>query len=1237
MKEQDCIKNIRKHIEGGNMSFIIGAGFSKNISSKFLSWNELLRPMIYEMYTEQMSRSPKKNKFAIQNIINEKGYLEIASEYIKRKGYHEAIDVYIENLTPYLVKQDDGSYVVMCKGKCVDQQPFLECHKKLMSLGVKNIYTFNYDNALDVFGETEIADESFKEQDNAALLIQRYEKDKDSYRECLNLLKEEIETMHSESQKASSTEIFDTLLKKVNEKIETFKLELTPFSNQNTIDGTFTKNIALFDTAIAKQKSVSHSAEMRRDDVYQLITNSFQISLTENNHNLYKLHGNLRLPNSQKFGFDNDTHKQYIICKEDYEEYASKHDAFVNLMKISLLRGTFCIIGFSCDDPNFLMWIDWVKDVLDKSKKDNDHYHANPIFFINVEKEPIPEDKLLLLQNHYITPLNLYCLFPSAKDSRQRMLSFLESIEMDKTKYIEYNNAWDKINLGHTKELITESIIPYINRVYELTKYNRISAQANYSHYKRTDVFNSADKLINQGQYTTETAKLIYAALKGELMPIRAVLNNSNIRQLLQSKDMDAKLNAQYKLLVMRSRILQHESIKVLSSIEDSEYECIWGKLFTFRFQEAQNMLSKWSPNTTFNCVRKQMLLSVFNSTEIPSDQVLSLLNQDNFDCIQDYKYALDILPQIRGIVFQDDKGHASLDKDVRKLKDLLEFHNPDLIEIWKTIDYLLNDICKPDEKHPYGNVRHSYKFSSYNSELVNATKILQILIELGIPTESRNLIFIDKNKWMIVCENLYEYYPYPCLYFTLLYGNSKDVIRKVAQNYIYNTELYSILPTMLNEILQSSLDPFCPNNIKEAIYIAAPIFMQAVIPEKWFDSFKKVYDSFNFTSTNPNRDRIRADYDFFIKSLKLTHNIEFKKQVVIDCLNKQSDVDNFYNEMIIAASTGIDSLGDIVNDKVMALMNNANTPAQFYVLLNMRQFVNNDTLCHKFLALPDNLYNDITLLNGVSWFAKDYPVLQTKLRDVVINSSLLWRTGISEDHKRITPYSYVLDINLIQNDIEFNEMQIGIIYDKMLVALNAISDIILQSNKRLDPFNNWVSILTIMLQFLCKNKKILDKKLTYIDTRKKVENLYYQNRGGAQISTLLIDDDHTGDAIESLVKEIVIGGVSKSQYEYMLIANKIILCNSQYLNSCFKHFAWALTEYENQFNQKIFYPLLKSILDLYKPYFLHKKPRKWDIQYAEKNIVEKELIAIYKIYAQWSGKSTFWAKYKPIYYFPSQ
>lgn len=155
-------------------------------------------------------------------------------------------------------------------------------------------------------------------------------------------------------------------------------------------------------------------------------------------------------------------------------------------------------------------------------------------------------------------------------------------------------------------------------------------------------------------------------------MPLSAVLDNQHLKRLLQDTKIEDQLRTKYALLALRSRILQNQPIDELPKAkEDSLYECIWGELFALRFGKAKQLLDAWNPDTAFNKVRKQILLSVFDDTEIKSEQILNLLQQENFTCIQDYKYALDILPQIRGIFFNDENGHISLDKDVRTLQRL--------------------------------------------------------------------------------------------------------------------------------------------------------------------------------------------------------------------------------------------------------------------------------------------------------------------------------------------------------------------------------------------------------------------------------------------------------------------------------------------------------------------------------------------------------------------------------------
>lgn len=66
------------------MSFIIGAGFSKNISRQYLSWWELMQDMVHELYGAEM----EANDMGEGDIISKYGYLGVASEYVRRKGYH---------------------------------------------------------------------------------------------------------------------------------------------------------------------------------------------------------------------------------------------------------------------------------------------------------------------------------------------------------------------------------------------------------------------------------------------------------------------------------------------------------------------------------------------------------------------------------------------------------------------------------------------------------------------------------------------------------------------------------------------------------------------------------------------------------------------------------------------------------------------------------------------------------------------------------------------------------------------------------------------------------------------------------------------------------------------------------------------------------------------------------------------------------------------------------------------
>lgn len=71
-----------------------------------------------------------------------------------------------------------------------------------------------------------------------------------------------------------------------------------------------------------------------------------------NRPRIVKLHGSL--PSDGRF----------IVTDEDYRRYPHDFAPFVNSVHQALLENTFCLIGFSGEDPNFLQWVGWIHDKL---------------------------------------------------------------------------------------------------------------------------------------------------------------------------------------------------------------------------------------------------------------------------------------------------------------------------------------------------------------------------------------------------------------------------------------------------------------------------------------------------------------------------------------------------------------------------------------------------------------------------------------------------------------------------------------------------------------------------------------------------------------------------------------------------------------------------------------------------------------------------------------------------------
>lgn len=129
------------------------------------------------------------------------------------------------------------------------------------------------------------------------------------------------------------------------------------------------------------------------------------------------------------------SHRPFIITEEDYRTYPVRFAPLVNTVQQSLLENVFCMVGFSCEDPNFLKWIGWIHDNLGKSS-------SQKIYMISVT--PILEAKVKLLFEQNIVVVDLTTIWGD-KDVAGRMAAFVDALHK-KVKNKEAEDTWFSAN-----------------------------------------------------------------------------------------------------------------------------------------------------------------------------------------------------------------------------------------------------------------------------------------------------------------------------------------------------------------------------------------------------------------------------------------------------------------------------------------------------------------------------------------------------------------------------------------------------------------------------------------------------------------------------------------------------------------------------------------------------------------------------------------------------------------------
>lgn len=1129
------LKELKQKLDSKQMSVLIGAGFSMNVSEIFPSWSDLLYDMVYFLYgreiEEAYSNTPvkrrgKKEEFQqekIKNYINTIGYLNIVSEYIKRKGFPEAIATYIEEKTPKIAKEGNKKYLVnSIKGKNNKEElndSMLDLHRLLINLPWNNIYTTNYDEMLElaIDGNDENNLKSILSEIKSKI-EQHYKEIEDDYHK-KNELESKFEKLTNQESNFKNVEK-DNQIIKYTEETEDYKeikrdLETIEYSikgNRNLIEQSEKELIKVQKELDKCLKVVVHSSELG----------------IKRNKNLIKLHGTLRKKNT-KYGFDNDNRNHYVISKEDYESYPQKHEAFTQLMRISLLQESYCLIGFSGDDPNFLEWVKWVRDVLEKRELED---KTNKIYLINLGKNDLSKEKELFFENHRIFSINLdndevvsflekevdFKFNSNNTNRRQELLrlffAYLKSDDFDSPnifleqhKAKKYEETWNNIKTLNPQKVDIDQILESYNNIIQNHNCYRIKPQDwIYSHNKKDLIFFSKKLLQDLKENKDKQSKLldlILIALEDLTLPYNKFRKQEEISfvESLLSNDEQKKIYGKIKL---RTTILEGDKIEfenIITEIEFDEdllnYEKIVLNAFLLNFKEVKTILKNWNPNTLGYILKKAGLLAFFKVSE-----------------------AVEYLKEKKGI-FENGKieellffyqylSYLKTDINFSKQKNLNSYisilENKGYKGIYKHFDdlrELLKDKEEKIDRYGAGRFSISNEFTASNDlpKQAKAIQYIQLLIELGLPLRSSLYTLQEDKKWYEIFKFLFEEYPIPCLFYSLQYSSEK-LIRRIAQDYVYSEKLTDFITKKLPELLDTYLDDETPFKIKKSIlYFCSELFI-AVDSNLWEDKFLKIWKSNRFQEYAFDSRR-SEEYTFIVEGIPYLKNIKTFRAIVMACSEKANEhisIDFLYHfaknkSFNKSKSLQTPNLSKKINQIIQELDKNE---LNWFIMGNLNEILTEEQL-NQIDKQVENL--DFSSINNdrvwrvIFYYLKRKPTLKIKFKKGLIKNKNLFNSGFNEDGS-LSSGNYHIELSFLNNKKFWSKSEATAIYNRLLDEFEKIEK---WKTKRDDT--SFKFILQEMLLFLENEKAKLQDIDTYNDVEYKVEKLYEKDKGYSKLT----------------------------------------------------------------------------------------------------------------------------------------
>lgn len=907
------------------------------------------------------------------------------------------------------------------------------------------------------------------------------------------------------------------------------------------------------------------------------------LSLRKLEEQVIKLHGSIDF-NHIRNGFDGDVHCKYVLTREDYDDYPSKHEAFMQLMRISLLKDCFCLVGFSGTDPNFIAWISWVRDILEAKKSLVSQSVAAKdikIFFIDCYDKPLNDATLQFFENHKIYRIVLPTdevralidpndITPKDSDEYRRyILSMLFSyIAKDKeaekktslTKQSspesdDYYEETESVGKGMSDNVVSQSKNLEKRNLFETYK------ELPESYTLWSQAYSLSGNLHRDSTIHEAEAKELLS-LRSHMRIVRGTHYQSYYLDSIPNKTTLTELEAQLALLAFEQQMYVDEGdIALLKQfkkvLKDEESRdrilCLENRIwtlknpektivcrtttdrvtnerclrlaFTFDFLKLKEELLNWNPGAEY-AINKAVLLSL-----VDFDACRRMLTTDMLEAIPTRVERLRAT-QLANILLGDLNGRFST-------KGYTSLTSNDLFNLR---DWFFGKSLQPKERiQTYGNNDSPNSFDEQT-----ALRSLLFLTETPTFVQLGVWSIVDNAQWYKVAHKLFEEYPYPVMFYSTTM-NDTNTLRRIGQDYTYSKALHKKLPVLVGRMFSLLTDKKSPLGFwgRKNFCVLLEEMIKAV-PSKYWDKYA-------LQLWNDNKDQLFEDgsrtdelYKLICSTLLRSDDVLFTATVISDTLvkvrqNKKYDLAQ--NLFYYSRSKHNKTIASIVDSNLVKFVGGICDVRDYILLGNLNRILKKSQIKKISKTIPQVLKNTefrISSVNGMIFFAKHDNATLALVRKALVENPALWNNGTHEGGGW-SPCDFLQIVDL-DSELKWTKEEVLKIYERLV---SSAKQILSERDSVMSHFMNREKLYDEMLQFIDLHRDEL-KGVDFAEIYRQISDKYKELTSFKDIEKSIYSDneDAVSAALEALAKRIKHDGINEHLNTINVLITRILCKN---------------------------------------------------------------------------------------------